>query len=90
VGGVKKCFLGLRQTALLSAEGKKSQFSLLCVFVRLLMSCSGWLSGYRRCLTRRWPGFDIQSCPYLQLVCRSWFLSVTLRLGARCKHCKVE
>jgi hypothetical protein len=25
--GVKKCFLGLRRTALLSAEGKKSLFS---------------------------------------------------------------
>jgi hypothetical protein len=30
-GGVKKCILGLRQTALLSAEGKKaSQLGLLC------------------------------------------------------------
>jgi hypothetical protein len=47
VGGVKKCFLGLRQTALLSAEGKneslflsnssKSEF-LHCSISRLILN----------------------------------------------------
>jgi hypothetical protein len=28
-GGVKKCFLSLRQTALLSAKGKKSTYKII-------------------------------------------------------------
>jgi hypothetical protein len=47
VGGVKKCFLGLRQTALLSAEGKNAVTSWLkCVIVKIdSFSVSGMCSG---------------------------------------------
>jgi hypothetical protein len=49
-GGGKRC--GPAGTTLIS----KRRLSLA-------PSYSGWLSGYRRCLTRRWPRFDHQSQP---------------------------
>jgi hypothetical protein len=46
---------------------------------------SGWLSVLRRCLARKWPGFDFRSRPDLRLEWKRWLFSVTLRQGARFK-----
>jgi hypothetical protein len=44
---------------------------------------SGWLSILRRCLPRRWPGFDSRSQPDPRLERKRWLFFVTLRQGAR-------
>jgi hypothetical protein len=57
--------------------------------ITVMMSLSGWLSGLRHCLPRRWPRarFDPQSQPDLQLVWKRWLFSVTLRRGQVLQHC---
>jgi hypothetical protein len=66
---------------------------LLCRIVHLAKaqgdeeSRSGWLSGLRRCLPRRWRGLDSRSRPDLKLVWKRWLFYVTLRRGHVLKHC---